>query len=79
MRIIYPLDEGIAVIIPSGELSVEETARKDVPAGVPYKIVRDDAIPDDRTFREAWEADFSEPDGHGVGQEAWHVERKAAE
>ncbi len=79
MRIIYPQDDGVAVIHPTEELPVEEVARKDVPAGVPYRIVSDDALPSDRTFRAAWEADFSKPDGYGIGQEAWHAERKAAE
>ena len=39
-RIIYPTDDGgVAVLIPTGELAIEEVARKDVPAGVAYKIV----------------------------------------
>lgn len=54
-RIIYPTDDGgVAVIIPSGELSIEEVAAKDVPAGKPYKIVDVSDIPSDRTFRNAW-------------------------
>jgi hypothetical protein len=54
-RIIYTNnDGGISVIIPTGELSIEEVAAKDVPAGAPYEIVEDDAIPSDRTFRNAW-------------------------
>lgn len=32
-------------------------ALKDVPAGVPFKIVDVFEIPEDRTFRAAWEAD----------------------
>ena len=32
-------------------------ALKDVPAGVPFKIVDVSEIPEDRTFRAAWEAD----------------------
>ena len=58
MRIIYPTDEGgVAVIIPAAEcgLSIEEIAAKDVPAGKPYKIVDVADIPEDRTFRDAWE------------------------
>ena len=57
-RIIYKTkDGGVAIIIPTGELSLEETAAKDVPAGRPYKIVDVSEIPSDRTFREAWEVD----------------------
>jgi len=52
-RIIYPTDDsGVAVIIPA--VSVE-LALKDVPAGKPYKIVDVADIPEDRTFRDAWE------------------------
>lgn len=57
-RIIYPTYEGgVAVIIPAPEceLTVEEIAAKDVPAGKPYKIVDVADIPTDRTFRNAWE------------------------
>ena len=54
-RIIYQNETGgIAVIIPTGELSIEEVAKKDVPVGVSYKIVDSLAIPSDRTFRNAW-------------------------
>ena len=55
-RIIYPTpDGGVAIIIPTGELPVEEVAKKDVPKGVPYSIVDASEIPEDRTFRDAWE------------------------
>lgn len=58
MRIIYPTNEGgVAIIIPASEceLTIEEIAAKDVPAGKPYKIVDVSDIPEDRTFRDAWE------------------------
>jgi hypothetical protein len=57
-RIIYPTPEGgVAIIIPAPDcgLTVEEIAAKDVPAGVPFRIVEADTIPEDRTFRNAWE------------------------
>jgi hypothetical protein len=57
-RIIYPTDDGgVAVIIPAAEcgLSIEAIAAKDVPAGKPFKIVDVADIPEDRTFRAAWE------------------------
>jgi len=67
-KILYPNSEGgVSVITPTGELPIENVCRKDVPAGTPYLIVEDDTIPSDRTFRNAWEADFSNPDGHGEG------------
>ena len=55
MKIIYPTETGIAIIHPTGELSIEEVAAKDVPAGVSFRIVNDDEVPIDRTFRNAWE------------------------
>lgn len=57
-RIIYPTPEGgVAVIVPAPEcgLTIEEIARKDVPAGVDFRIVDAADIPEDRTFRNAWE------------------------
>jgi hypothetical protein len=55
MKIIYQNQKGgVSVIHPTGALSIEEVAAKDVPEGVAYEIVEDDAIPSDRTFRNAW-------------------------
>lgn len=57
-RIIYETDNGgIAIIIPAPDcgLTAEEIAAKDVPAGKSYKIVDVSEIPEDRTFRGAWE------------------------
>ena len=57
-RILYPTaDGGVAVIVPTEEcgLTIEAIAAKDVPQGVPFRIVDVDAIPSDRTFRNAWE------------------------
>lgn len=79
-RIIYPSEGGIAVITPFPcGLSVEEIARKDVPAGVPYLIVNQSDLPEDTTYRAAWTANFSNPDGHGIGHEAWFAEQAAKE
>jgi hypothetical protein len=74
--IIFPNDTGgIAMIIPTGELAIEEVARKDVPAGIPYLFVEDTVeLPDDGFFN-AWEADFTTPDGYGIGHEAWFAEQ----
>lgn len=57
-RIIYPTDKGgVAVIIPAPDcgLTIEQIAKKDVPAGKPFKIVDVADIPTDRTLRAAWE------------------------
>jgi hypothetical protein len=56
-RIIFQNESGgVSVIIPTGEISIEEVAAKDVPEGVAYEIIEDDAIPSDRFFRGAWVA-----------------------
>jgi len=66
-RILYSNeDNSVAVIIPTGELSIEATAKKDVPTNTAYWIVDVSEIPSDRTDRNAWElVDMPEPDGYG--------------
>jgi hypothetical protein len=78
MKVIYATPTGgVAIIHPTGELPVEDVARKDVPQGVPYKFISEADIPTDRTFRNAWEADFSAPDGYGLGHDAWAAQKAA--
>ncbi len=72
MKIIYQTDEGgVAIITPTQDaltfMSIDEIAKKDVPTGLPYKIVDDSEIPTDRTFRDAWTVDeASLTDGVGA-------------
>jgi len=73
-KIIYPIrpeleDSPVAILHPSPdcELTLEQIALKDVPAGVPYKFIDDDAIPSDRTFRDAWVITVSELEMDGTG------------
>jgi len=57
-RVIYPTpDGGVAILVPIPDcgLTLEEIIAKDVPPGVPYKIIDAADIPTDRTFRNAWE------------------------
>jgi hypothetical protein len=59
-RIIYPKEDGgVVILIPSTEYlenhTIEELAAKDVPEGKPYQIIDVEDIPEDRTFRDAWE------------------------
>ncbi len=59
-RIIYKNpDNSVSIIVPSDEalqfMTIEQIAKKDVPANTPYKIVDVSEIPSDRTFRNAWE------------------------
>lgn len=57
-RVIYPTpDGGVAILMPIADcgLTLDEIIAKDVPPGVPYKIIDAADIPTDRTFRNAWE------------------------
>lgn len=80
-RIIYPNPEssdgiGVIIIIPSGQIPTSEVARKDVPAGLPYFITTHDQLPEYWT-QEAWEVDWTNPDGYGIGSDAWFAEQEA--
>jgi hypothetical protein len=81
-RIIYQNDDGgISILIPAPEClqtrTIEEIAAKDVPAGVPYKIVDMSEIPSDRTFRNAWGAQIDTPDGVGAESNEFPVQEGA--
>lgn len=66
--IIYQNDQDkcVGVLMPMADcpLPVEAIARKDVPAGAPYRIVPNDFFGD--TPREEWSASFEKPDGYGA-------------
>ena len=68
-KIIYPNINTVSIITPlSTDMSdVISIAQKHVPNGLPYNIISSDSLPNDRTFRNAWEFDFSHPDGIGQG------------
>lgn len=58
-RIIYPNDEGgVAVVVPAPGIN-QEQALKAVPSGKKYLVVDKSQVPSDRTFRDAWQADFT--------------------
>jgi hypothetical protein len=80
-QIIYPNDDGtIAIVYPALEcgLAIEDIAQKDVPAGKPYLILNTSDMPQSYEFWAAWEADFTEPAGYGIGHEAWFANRSQA-
>ena len=64
-------DGNIAIVYPVLEcgLTLEQIAQKDTPSGAPYLIADESDIPSDHTNFNAWVADFSSPDGHGLGAE----------
>ena len=56
-RILFPNDDGgISILVP---IESVEAAMKDIPSGKPYLIVDAADIPTDRSFRNAWTADFT--------------------
>lgn len=71
-KILYTDSDGnLCIVSATPEMAVhltdEQVAQASVPAGVQYVIVDESLIPDDRTFRDAWEYDTTtEPDGIGV-------------
>ncbi len=72
MKIVFKnKDNSIGIITPTSEAlsfaTIEQIAEKDVPHNLPYWIVEDSVIPENRTFRSAWEIDesFSKPNGFG--------------
>ena len=77
MKIIYQTASGVAIIHPTGELSIEEVAAKDVPSGVPYRIVNDDEVPSDRAFRDALKYDLTVdmPKAVNITKDRLRVER----
>ena len=65
--IITPFESTIAVLYPHNfdGLTVEEIAKKFTPTNIPYLVIDSSELTADREFREAWEADFTNPDGYG--------------
>jgi len=79
-KIVFIQNNGnLALMYPALDcgISVSEIARKDVPAGLPYRIVSDTDIPTDHEYFDAWTIDMSKPDGYGVGPEAWYAEQES--
>jgi hypothetical protein len=54
--IVYQDGDGVAVVYPTGEISLEEVAEKDLPAGASRAFIDSAELPD-YYFREAWEYD----------------------
>lgn len=75
--IVFENGGGVTVLHPAAEedlppvaagQALSWVARKDVPQGVTFWFVDLSSIPEDRTFRQAWELDqaaLGDPDGHG--------------
>lgn len=76
-RIVYTRpDAGVSVIIPSGDIPIEDVLAKDVPAdAVNARVVDVSEIPSDRTFRDAWEDDGKRVSPNLVKAQKIHMDR----
>ena len=64
--ICYQNENSLSLIVPAIQtMDMNNLAKNTVPYGIPYKILQDSDIPQDRQFRNAWSLDFSNPDGFG--------------
>jgi hypothetical protein len=74
MKGLFPQANGeIAIIFLQGGDSYHEVCKRVTPYGTPYLIVEDSALPADWSTSAAWEADFSNPDGIGMGPQRWFI------
>jgi len=83
MKIIYKNGDSVCVLHPSPKWkgTMEALAAKDIPEGCEFKIVRDDKVPGDRAFRNAWEYDKGAirvdiPKAQWITKERLRAERK---
>jgi hypothetical protein len=78
--VFYPNNEGgVAMIRPDlREISAYQCGRKTAPKDAPFVIVNEQDIPfERRDYFDAWEIDFSNPDGYGIGVNEWFKEYSA--
>lgn len=65
------LDGGVSFLVPTNDAlsfaTIQQIAEKDVDKDLPYWIVDSSVLPQDNTFRDAWEIDesYGDPDGFG--------------
>lgn len=66
MKIAFPYNGEIALITvdPKSKFDIDTLAKRNVPKGIPYLLVEEKDLPP-REWIEAWEADWSSPDGYG--------------
>lgn len=80
MKIIYTKTNGEIVILMPCDcgLTIEQIAQKDVPFGAAYLIVQDADLPEDWSASTAWECDFSNPHGIGLGPQRYFIAQAEA-
>jgi hypothetical protein len=79
---IYPFDDHIAIGRPmSVELDLIDCSLTSTPSGIPFLIIEEEKLVSlikDDDFFESFIADFTQPDGYGVGMsyETWRLYKK---
>lgn len=58
-RYAVELPDGVAIVQVTGLIPDEQALRKAHPDLISYRKIEADAVPQDRTFRDAWKADLS--------------------
>jgi hypothetical protein len=74
MFIVFEKEDGevglIQPILAPGTTALD-VAQKDVPVGKPFLLIDGNDMPTAPIYHPAWEVDFSNPDGHGLGHDGW--------
>jgi hypothetical protein len=66
--LLYPEGDGIGVVFPCLDMTPQDCADSAIPEGVVYLVMLQADLPDPM-FRDAWEADFTTPDGTSRGRD----------
>lgn len=74
------VDGGVGLMQPVLEpgLTAMDVAQKDVPVGKRFLLLSGEELPSAPVYHPAWEVDFSEPDGVGLGYSEWMLTKNPA-
>jgi hypothetical protein len=79
MKGLYPEANGeIAIIFLKDGDDFDSVCQRCTPYNTPYLIVEDSDLPEDWSTSAAWDADFSTPDGIGMGPQRWLIAQAQA-
>ena len=80
-KIIYTFENRVHLLLPALDCgySIKEIGDKDVPIGIPYKIIEDEDLPSEIEYIGTWELGAFIPDGYGIGPEAFFAKRTPPE
>lgn len=69
----------IAIIFLQDDEDYHRVCLRCTPHNTPYLIVEDSDLPEDWSTSSAWEADFSTPDGYGLGPQRYFIQKAQQE